>query len=62
MLVEVKTRPMAVGPPLLLLLQLQLPLLHGVEPFASVMLPCLGYLNVLVQRILSVTNLHPQLA
>jgi len=60
LLVGVKTRPMEVGP--LLLLMLQLPLLHGMESFACVTLSCLGCLNVLVQRILSVTNLHPQLA
>ena len=60
LLVRVKTRPAAVGPPLLLLVQL--PLLHIVESFASVTLPCLGCLDVLVQRILSVVALYPQLA
>ena len=59
-LVGVEIRPTAVGPPLLLVLQL--PLLHVVESSAGVMLPCLGCINVLVQHILSVTDLHPQLA
>ena len=56
---RVETRPAAVHPPLLLLLQLQL--LHVVDPFASVMLPCLGSINVFVQRLLYVVALHPQL-
>ena len=46
LLVGVQTRPMAVGPPLLLVLQL--PLLHVMEYLASVWLPCLGCLDVLV--------------
>jgi hypothetical protein len=58
-LVGIETRPTVVGPPLLL--ALQLPLLHIMEPFASVMLPCLGCRDVLVQRILNVVALHPQL-
>ena len=58
-LVGIKTRPMAVDPPLLLSLQLQL--LHVVESLASVTLPCLGYIDVLVQRILIVVTLHLQL-
>ena len=49
-LIGVETRPVAVHPPLLL--SLQLLLLHVVEPLASVMLPCLGCINVLVQRLL----------
>ena len=53
----VETRPAAVCPPLLLSLQLQL--LHVVDPFASVMLPCLGSTDVLVQRLLYVVALHP---
>jgi hypothetical protein len=60
LLVGVETRLAAVGPPLLLVLQL--PLLHVVDSFASVTLPCLGCLNVLVQHLLSVVVLHPQLA
>ena len=60
LLVGVETRPVAVGPPLLLMLQLHL--LHIVESLASVTLPCLGCLDVLVQRILSVVALYPQLA
>ena len=58
-LIGVKTRPAAVCPPLLLLLQLQL--LHIVDSFASVTLPCLGSIDVLVQRLLYVVALHPQL-
>ena len=58
-LVGVETRPMAVGPPLLLVLQL--PLLHVVESFASVTLSCLGVVDVLVQRLLYVVTLHPHL-
>ena len=58
-LVGVETRPAAVGSPLLLLLQLQL--LHVVESLASVMLPCLGCLDMLVQHFLNVVALHPQL-
>ena len=46
LLVGVETRPTAVGPPLLLVLQL--PLLHVMEYLASVWLPCLGCLDVLV--------------
>ena len=46
LLVRVKAPPTAVGPPLLLLLQL--PLLHGVESFVGVTLPCLGCVDVLV--------------
>ena len=59
-LIGVETRQVAVCPPLLLLLQLQL--LHVVESLASVMLPCLGCFDVLVQRILSFVALYPQLA
>ena len=59
-LIRVETRPAAVRPPLLLLLQLQL--LHVVESLASVMLPCLGCIDVLVQRLLYVVALYPQLA
>ena len=58
-LIEVETRPAAVCPPLLLSLQLQL--LHVVDSFASVTLPCLGTADVLVQRLLYVIALHPQL-
>ena len=58
-LVGFETRPAAVGPPLLLSLQLQL--LHVVESLASVMLPCLGCIDVLVQCLLYVVALHPQL-
>ena len=36
-------------------------LLHVVESLASVMLPCLGCIDVLVQRLLYVVALHPQL-
>ena len=61
-LVGVETRPAAVCPPLLLSLQLQLQLLHVVDPFASVTLPCLGIVDVLVQRLLYVVTLHPQLS
>ena len=60
LLVGVETRPTAAGPPVLLVLQL--PLLYVVESFASVMLLCLGCLNMLVQRLLSVFVLHTQLA
>ena len=59
LLVGVKTYPTAVGPPLLLVLQLSL--LHVVESLASVTLPCLGCLDVLVQGILNVVTLYPQL-
>jgi len=59
LLVGVETCPMAVGPPLLLVLQL--PLLHVVESLANVTLPCLGCLNMMVQRFLSVVVLHLQL-
>ena len=58
-LIGVETRPAAVRPPLLLSLQLRL--LHVVESLASVMLPCLGTIDVLVQRLLYVVALHPQL-
>ena len=58
-LVGVKTRPTAVCPPLLLSLQLQL--LHVVDSFDSVTLPCLCIVDVLVQRLLYVVTLHPQL-
>ena len=58
-LVGVETRPAAVCPPLLLSLQLQL--LHVVEPLASVMLPCLGIVDVLVQCLLYIVALHPEL-
>ena len=58
-LVGVETRPAAVNPPLLLSLQLQL--LHVVDSLASVTLPCLGCMDVLVQRFLYVIALHPQL-
>ena len=56
-LVGVETRPTAVGPPLLLSLQLHL--LHVVESLASVTLPRLGCLDVLLQRLLNVVALHP---
>jgi hypothetical protein len=56
-LIGVQTRPAAVHPPLLLSLQLQL--LHVVESLASVMLPCLGCIDVLLQRLLYVVALHP---
>ena len=58
-LVGVKTRPTAVCPPLLLSLQLQL--LHVVDSFANVTLPCLGCIDLLVQHLLYVVALHPQL-
>ena len=58
-LIGVETRPAAVCPPLLLSLQLQL--LHVVDSLASVTLPCLGSIDVLVQRLLYVVSLHPQL-
>ena len=58
-LVGVETRPAAVCPPLLLSLQLQL--LHVVDSFASVTLPCLGCIVVLMQHLLYVVALHPQL-
>jgi len=58
-LIGVETRPAAVCPSLLLSLQLQL--LHVVDSFASVTLPCLGIVDVLVQRLLYVVALHPQL-
>ena len=56
-LVGVETRLAAVCPPLLLSLQLQL--LHAMDSFASVTLPCLGSIDVLVQRLLYVVALHP---
>ena len=59
-LVGVETRPAAVRPPLLLSLQLRL--LHVMESLAGVTLPCLGCLDVFVQRILNVVTLHPQFA
>ena len=59
-LIGVKTRPAAVCPPLLLSLQLQL--LHVVESLASVTLPCLGCIDVLIQRLLYVVTMHPQLS
>ena len=58
-LIGVETRPAAVCPPLLLSLQLQL--LHVVDSFASVTLPCLGIVDVLVQLLLYVVALCPQL-
>ena len=58
-LVGVETRPAAVCPPLLLSLQLQL--FHVMDSLASVTLPCLGSIDVLVQRLLYVVALHPQL-
>ena len=58
-LIGVETRPVAVCPPLLLSLQLQL--LHVVESFADVTLPCLSVVDVLVQCLLYVVALHPQL-
>ena len=61
-LIGVETRPATVCPPLLLSLQLQLQLLHVVDPFASVTLPCLGIVDVLVQRLLYVVTLNPQLS
>ena len=59
-LIGVETRPAAVRPPLLLALQLQL--LHVVESFANVTLTCLGTVDVLVQCLLYVVALHPQLS
>ena len=58
-LIGVETRPAAVRPPLLLSLQLRL--FHVVESLASVTLPCLGTVDVLVQHLLYVIALHPQL-
>ena len=58
-LIGVETRPAAVGPPLLLALQLQL--LHVVKSLASVTLPSLGAVDGLVQRFLYVVALHLQL-
>ena len=58
-LIGVETHPAAVSPPLLMSLQLQL--LHVVESLASVMMPCLGCIDVLVQRLLYVVALHQQL-
>ena len=58
-LAGVETRPVAIGPPLLLSLQLQL--LHVVESLASVTLPCSGCIDVLVQHLLYVDALLPQL-
>ena len=58
-LIGVKTCPAAVRPPLLLSLQLQL--LHVVESLASETLPCLGCIDMLVQRLLDVVALHLQL-
>ena len=58
-LIRVKTRPAAVCPPLLLSLQLQL--LHVMESLASVTLPCLECIDVLVQHLLYVVSLYPQL-
>jgi len=58
-LIGVETRPAAVCPPLLLSLQQQL--LHVVESLVSVAQPCLGCIDVLVQRLLYVVALHPQL-
>ena len=49
----------AVSPPLLMSPQLQL--LHVVESLADVTLPCLSVVDVLVQRLLYVFALHPQL-
>ena len=49
----------AVSPPLLMSPQLQL--LHVVESLASVTLPSLGCIGVLVQRHLYVVAQHPQL-
>ena len=56
-LTTVETRPAEVRPPLLLSLQLQL--LHVVESLTSVTLPCLGCIDVLVQRLLYVVALYP---
>ena len=58
-LIGVETCLAAVCPALLLSLQLQL--LHVMDSFASVMLPCLGIVDVLVQCLLYVVTLHPQL-
>ena len=58
-LIGVETRPATVRPPLLQSLQLQL--LHVMESLTSVTLPCLGCIDVLVQRLLYVVALHPQL-
>ena len=58
-LIGVESRPAAVCPPLLLSLQLQL--LHIVDSFTSLTLPCLGSIDVLVQHLLYVVALHPQL-
>ena len=58
-LVGVETRPAAVCPPLLLSLQLQL--LHVVDSFAGVTLPCLGIVDVLIQCFLYVVTLYLQL-
>ena len=58
-LVGVETHPATVCPPLLLSLQLRL--LHVMESLASETLPCLGTVDVLVQRLLYVVALHPQL-
>ena len=58
-LIGVETCPVAVCPPLLLLLQLQL--LHVVDSFASVTLPCWGIVDVLVQHLLYIVTLHSQL-
>ena len=58
-LVGVETHPAAVCPPLLLSLQLQL--LHVVDSFASVTLPCLGIVDVLIQHFLYVVTLYLQL-
>jgi hypothetical protein len=60
LLVRVVPPPTEVSPPLLLLLQL--PLLHGVDPLTGVSLPCLVGLYVLVQRLLDVVGLDPELA
>jgi hypothetical protein len=60
LLVGVVLPPTEVSPPLLLLLQL--PLLHGMDPLAGVSLPHLGGLDVLVQRLLDVVDLDPKLA
>ena len=59
-LIGVETCPAAVCPPLLLSLQLRL--LQVVESLAGVMLPCLGTVDVLVQRLLYVVALHPQIS
>ena len=57
-LIGVETRPAAVCTPLL---SLQLQLLHVVESLTSVMMPCLGCIDVLVQRLLYVVAVHLQL-